>query len=423
MHPTRIMVRCLAFLALTVLLLGTSLGIACKTERQSAAPAEGGGAPEVATTAMTHREGDGDPGIFDDQVLFGQSAAFTGAVQYLGRDMRLGIEAAFHEANQAGGVYGRRLILETLDDAYEIDYALSNTKRLIENDKVFALIGAVGTPTSRVAAPLAHEAGVPFIAPFTGTEFLSDPELDNVLNLRASYYQEAEEMVERLTEDLGVTRVAVLYQNDSYGQNGLDGTTWALERRGLEPVEAGHYQRNITAVKSAAQKIMEADPEAIVMIGSYAPVARMVELVRRDADPVLMAVSFVGSDALIDALGYEGEGVYVTQVVPQPEDDGIPVVSRYHAARFDYDARAEPGFVSLEGYLAGRLAIVGLEACGRELSRDCFVKALHTAEPIDFGGMNLKFGLRNSQGSDEVFLTVIGADGKYHQVDGLTNGG
>ena len=173
--------------------------------------------------------------------------------------MRLGIEAAFHEANQAGGVYGRRLILETLDDAYEIDYALSNTKRLIENDKVFALIGAVGTPTSRVAAPLAHEAGVPFVAPFTGAEFLRDPELDNVLNLRASYYQEAEEMVERLTEDLGVTRVAVLYQNDSYGQNGLDGTTWALERPGLEPVEAGHYQRNTTAVKSAAQNVMEAD--------------------------------------------------------------------------------------------------------------------------------------------------------------------
>ena len=316
--------------------------------------------------------------------------------------MRLGIEAAFHEANQAGGVYGRRLILETLDDAYEIDYALSNTKRLIENDKVFALIGAVGTPTSRVAAPLAHEAGVPFVAPFTGAEFLRDPELDNVLNLRASYYQEAEEMVERLTEDLGVTRVAVLYQNDSYGQNGLDGTTWALERPGLEPVEAGHYQRNTTAVKSAAQNIMEADPEAIVMIGSYAPVARMVELVRRDADPVLMAVSFVGSDALVDALGYEGEGVYVTQVVPQPEDDSIPVVSRYHAARFDYAARAEPGFVSLEGYLAGRLAIVGLEACGRKLSRDCFVKALHTLEPIDIDGMNLKFGPRDNQGSDEV---------------------
>ena len=113
----------------------------------------------------------------------------------------------------------------------------------------------------------------------------------------------------------------------------------------------------------------------------------------------------------------------MTQVVPQPEDDSIPVVSRYHAARFDYDARAEPGFVSLEGYLAGRLAIAGLEACGRELSRDCFVKALHTPEPIDIDGMNLKFGPRDNQGSDEVFLTVIGADGKYHQVDGLTNGG
>ena len=149
--------------------------------------------------------------------------------------MRLGIEAAFHEVNRSGGVHGRRLVLETLDDTCETGFAATNTQRLIEKRKVFALIGAVGTPTSRAASPLAHEAGVPFIAPFTGAEFLRDPELDNVLNLRASYYQEAEEMVARLTEDPGVTRVGVLYQNDSYGQNGLDGTTLALERRGLKP--------------------------------------------------------------------------------------------------------------------------------------------------------------------------------------------
>ena len=421
-RPARTVVRRLASAGLAFLLLVICLGIACQTERQADAPAEGDGAPTVRATAVTGSGGNGDPGVFHDEVIFGQSAAFTGAARFLGTGMLLGIEAAFHEVNQSGGVHGRHLALETLDDAYEPNYASANTKLLIENRKVFALIGAVGTPTSRVTAPLAHEAGVPFIAPFTGAEFLRDPELDNVFNLRASYYQETEEMVERLTEDLGVTRVGVLYQNDSYGQNGLDGTTLALERRGLKPVASGHYERNTRAVKSAVTGIMAAEPEALIMVGSYAPVARTVELARREADPVLMAVSFVGSRALADALGAEGEGVYVTQVVPHPDDGGNPVVARYHAALSDYDARAEPGFVSLEGYLAGRLAIAGLEACGRELSRDCFIKALHTPEPIDIDGMRLKFGPRDNQGSDEVFLTVMGADREYRQVERVADG-
>ncbi len=418
-HPARIVIRRLTSMGLAFLLLVTCLGIACQTERQAGNPSEGDDPLKIAATVMTGSESAGPPGVFDDEVVFGQSAAFTGAARFLGTGMRLGIEAAFHEANQSGGVHGRHLVLETLDDAYEPNYASANTRLLIENRKVFALIGAVGTPTSQMAAPLAHESGVPFIAPFTGAEFLRDPELDNVLNLRASYYQETEKMVARLTEDLGVTRVGVLYQNDAYGQNGLDGTTLALERRGLKPVAFGHYERNTRAVKSAVGRILEADPEAIIMVSSYAPAARTVELARREADPVLMAVSFVGSRALASALGVEGEGVYVTQVVPHPDDDGKPVVARYHAALTDYDARAEPGFVSLEGYLAGRLAIAGLETCGRELSRECFIKALQTAETIDIDGMQLKFGPQDNQGSDEVFLTVIGADGDYRQVERL----
>ena len=420
-HPTGIVVRRLTAMGLAFLLLVGCLGIACQTEPQVGATSEDGDPLKKSATAITGSESAGTPGVFEDEVIFGQSAAFTGAARFLGTRMRLGIETAFHEVNQSGGVYGRRLVLEALDDAYEPNYALSNTRLLIEKRKVFALIGIVGTPTAQVTAPLAHEAGVPFIAPYTGAEVLRDPELDNVLNLRASYNQETEEIVARLTEDLGVTRVGVLYQNDSYGQSGFDGTTLALERRGLKPVASGHYQRNTSAVKSAMIKIMDAEPEAIIMIGSYAPVARTVELARHDSDPTLLALSFVGGHALAQALGADGEGVYVTQVVPDPNDASIPVIARYHAALTDYDARSEPGFVSLEGYLAGRLAIAGLEACGGELSRECFIKALHTTDLIDIDGMRLKFGPRDNQGSDEVFLTVIGADGNYRQVDSLVD--
>ena len=397
-----------------------TLGMASLGGQDAPEPDDDGRGMNTPHPATAQEEDHEDPGVSDDHVLFGQSAAFTGPAQELGNALRLGIEAAFHEANQAGGVHGRELKLKALDDGYETDFAASNTQQLIENERVFALIGAVGTPTSRAASPLAQTAGVPFLAPFTGAEFLRDRELDNVLNVRASYYQETEEMVARLTEDLGITRVAVLYQDDSFGLNGLEGTRLALERRGLEPVVASHYPRNTRAVKGAALKITAAKPEAVIMIGSYKPVVKTIELVRRELDPVFMTVSFVGSNALANELGPDGAGVYVTQVVPLPADENIPVVARYHSALSEYDPQAEPGFVSLEGYLAGRLAVAGLKACGPDLSREGFLHAVRDAGTIEIDGVQLKYGPDDNQGSDAVFLTVIGTDGKYHGVEKLT---
>ena len=363
------------------------------------------------------------PGVSDERVVFGQSAAFSGPAQELGRNMQLGIQAAFHEANQRGGVHGRLLQLSSLDDAYEPEAAIANTLQLIEAD-VFALIGAVGTPTSRSAVPVAEGAGVPYIAPFTGAQLLRAPELDYVLNLRASYYQETEEMVARLTQDLGIDRIAVMYQDDSYGRAGLRGVELALERRGSEPVAVGVYTRNTTAVKTALLDLQAGAPQAVIIIGAYRPVAALVSWARYTGlDPVFMTVSFVGSNALADELGPAGEGVYVTQVVPFPTDDTLPVVSTYLDALAAYAPDAVPGFVSLEGYLAGRLVIAGLERCGREVDRACFLDSVLRGDAIDIDGFQLRYGAgdNQNQGSDAVFLTVIGADGEYHPVETMGN--
>ena len=379
-----------------------------------------GETPPPAPTLPT--EDVGVPGVTASEIHFGQSAALTGPSAALGKGMRLGLQAAFEEANKDGGVHGRQLKLTTLDDGYESQLAFDNTWRLIGAERVFGLIGAVGTPTSRSASPVAHAAGAPFIAPFTGADFLRDSKLDNVVNYRASYYQETEQMVERLTEDLDVTRVAVLYQNDSYGLDGLEGVRQALASRGLEPVASWYYRRNTSAVKTAAFRIAEAQPEAVVIIGAYAPAAAAIELLRSelDPDPIFMAVSFVGSEALADELGSSGEGVYVTQVTPLPDDRTSRVVRNYQAALTDVDSDAEPGFVALEGYLAGRLAIAGLEACGPDLTRECFLNALRDAQAIAIDDIRLQFGPSDNQGSDAVLLTVLGADGNYRQVDTLT---
>ena len=339
--------------------------------------------------------------------------------------MRLGINAAFHEANEAGGVHGRTLELLSLDDSYEPEKAVTNTLNLIEDEQVFMLIGAVGTPTSRSATPVSVAAGVPYLAPFTGAEFLRTLGPENVINVRASYNQETEEMVERLTEDLGITRIAVMYQDDSFGRAGYDGAVNALRRRGMSPVGIGLYTRNTTAVKTALLDIQRSLPEAVIMVGAYEPVATFIKWARHlGMDAQFINISFVGSNALAQELRPDGAGVFVTQVVPFPNDLSQPVVRAYRSALSSHalsshEPRALPGFVSLEGYLAGRLAIAGLEGCGRDLSRKCFLDSLTSAETIDLDGFTLGYGEDDNQGSDTVFLTVLGPDGEYYPIQTL----
>ena len=304
-----------------------------------------------------------------------------------------------------------------MDDAYEPEAAIANTASLIEDEKVFALIGAVGTPTSRSAVPVAEAGGVPYVAPFTGAEFLRSPDYQHILNVRASYYQETAAMVKRLMDDLDITRIAVMYQDDSFGRAGYQGVRLALEQEGMEPVAIGIYPRNTKAIKTALLDLKQGEPEAVIMIGAYEPVAHLISWARHsNFNPEFMTVSFVGSNALANELGEYGEGVYVTQVVPFPWDDSIPIVADYHQALATYSPGDSPGFVSLEGYIAGRFVIEVAERCGRDIDRHCFLQNLRNSEVVDLGGFELQFGAMDSQGSNEVFLTVIGPDGNYRPI-------
>ena len=160
-------------------------------------------------------------------------------------------------------------------------------------------------------------------------------------------------MVGRPTEDLGIIRVAVMYQNDFYGQPGLDGVVNALRQRGLETAAHWHYQRNSDAVKAAVFNIVEANPQVVIIIGAYAPVAKAITAARENIDPIFMAVSFVSSNALAQELGPDGAGIYVHQVVPLPDNTSVPAVADYRAALDTFDANAEPGRIF--GRLFGRV--------------------------------------------------------------------
>ena len=397
--------RALALLVAVPLLLAVTAGDAVSEAEEPEAQ------PGLSVTPET-------PGVGPSAVRFGQSCALSGPAKALGEGMRLGILAAFDEVNRAGGVHGRRLRLTTLDDRYEPEAAIVNTRRLIEQEKVFGLIGAVGTPTSKAAEPIATEGGVFYLGAFTGAEFLRDAlRRPMVVNVRASYYQETEEMVARLTEDLGVKRVGILYQDDSYGRAGLAGTLQALGRRDMKLAAEATYPRNTAAVKTAVLDLRLGQPEAIIIVGAYAPVATFIQWCRYlGFNPIFVNISFVGSSALAKALGPEGKGVIVTQVVPFPHDSRTSVVAQYQEALHALAPSAMPGFVSLEGYLAGRVAIEALRRAGPTPTREGFVSALQRAGPIDIGGFELRYGKSDNQGSDRVYLTVIDDSERFRSI-------
>ena len=361
-----------------------------------------------------------EPGVFVDRIVFGQSAAFEGPAAALGLGMREGILASFNEANASGGVNGRRLELISYDDGYEPEKAIANTKRLINDNGVFALVGEVGTPTSNAVQPIATEAGVPFIGPFTGAAFLRNPDLGNVINIRGSYDQETEAWIAHLTTDLGIKRIAILYQDDTFGRAGLSGVSKVMEKRGMKLVAEGTYERNTTAVKTALLAIRKAEPEAVVMVGTYKPCAEFIKLAHRlKLDALFVNISFVGANALAKELGEDGKGVVVTQVVPFPGDVSLPLVTRYQKALKAANPDAQIGFVSLEGYMVGRLVVEALGKVKGPVTRVNLLSTIKDVGTFDLGGVTLSYGMNDNQGMDQVFLTVIQADGSFKPIDRL----
>lgn len=375
----------------------------------------------IALVASAQTAISADQGITDTSVMFAQVAALGGPAAALGNGMRQGITAAFEEANRAGGVHGRMLALESFDDGYEPDRSVDHVRHVVSGNAHIGFIGPVGTPTTKATQPIATEAQMPFVGPFTGAGFLRDASLGNIFNVRATYAAETEEWVRFLVDENGMKNIAILYQDDGFGRVGLAGVTQALERRGMTLAAQGTYTRNTTAVKSALLDIRKAKPDAVVMVGAYKPIAEFVKLSRKlKFNPTFVNISFVGSKALAEELGEYGEGVIISQVVPFPWDDSIPVVKQYQAALKAVDPAAEPGFVTLEGYVVGRLAIEAVTAAGVDLTRESYLKALAGLRSVDLGGVVMSFGEDDNQGMDSVFLTRITEDGSFAPI---VNGG
>jgi len=345
-------------------------------------------------------------GVTSTEITLGMCNVLTGPAAALGTGIRKGSMVYFDKVNKAGGVNGRRIRVISYDDGYEPKNTVLQTRKLVQEDKVFALFGYVGTPTSTAIMPILAEAKIPFWGPFTGAEFLRNPVNKYIFNVRSSYFDEAETQVQYLTEKRGIKKVGVFLQNDAYGLAVKGGIIKALRKRNLEMAGEGTYERNTEDVASAVAVLKKANPDAVSMVGTYKAMAAFIKMAKAEGfNPVFLNVSFVGTAALLRELGAAGDGVIITQVMPSPNDTSIPIVAQY---RKDMKAagHSELDFTDLEGYVDAAIFVEALKKAGPGLTRESFLAA---AESLDtsVGGLAVRFSSADHQALKKTYLTTI----------------
>lgn len=374
------------------------------------------------------------PGVSDSEIRLTQIAAQSGPAAFLGTQMRLGLTAGLGNMLKGADGKERKIILDILDDMYEEAIAGQLAGKTLGEDKTLALIGGVGTPTAKVISPQARGKKVPMFGWFTGAGLLREAGDKIVSNLRASYMQEAQKMIDLAKSIKTEDSVGVFMQKDSFGEAVLKGVTTSLVKEQKAPVVVTTFERNTVDIAKGLDELLAKAPKVIVMVGPYKPIAAIVKAIKTDPkyaaikDSKLMTVSFVGSDALAKELGKDGEGVIVTQVVPDPFDTKIPLVAEYQAAvkgvcQTNTDLKSicdtsSINWVSIEGYIVGKLTRLALEkmiASGK-LSRESFNDALRSLD-VDLGGFKVKFN--DTQASDMVTTTML-KDGRFVAINKLS---
>lgn len=349
------------------------------------------------------------PGVTDNSILIGSCSALDGPAHFLGRQTVLGASAYLHIVNDEGGVFGRKIQLQAFDDSYDPDKAPACFKRMTK-EGIFALGFFVGTPTAKVYVPLAQEEKIPVVGLFTGAQLLYEPLKHEIINVRASYYDETREQVDKLWE-INLRRIAVIYQDDPFGKAVLDGIKLALQKHGAAPVGLGTFTRNSVDIIEGLRAVMAARPQAVVIAGPYAPVAAIVKQAHTDGwRPQFLTVSFVGTEEFIKEAGSDAEGTIITQVMPPYDRLEYPTVAKYRECLAKYSPGEAPTFVSLEGFVDAMVLVEGLKRAGKDLTRERFIAGIESIHEMNFGlgpKLILNFSSSDHKGFDRVYPTIV----------------
>jgi branched-chain amino acid transport system substrate-binding protein len=355
-----------------------------------------------------------EPGITENSITLGMTSPFSGPNGAYGNDMLQVIQAYFDQVNKSGGVNGRKINLVALDDGYETDRAVANTRILISEKNAFALLASYGSsPTTEAMNKVFGPSRVPLVGTISGAGSLREPISQNpgsryMFNVRASYADETEAIVNQLVS-LGLKNIAVFYQNDGFGKSGLDGVTVALKKHNLAPTAAATVERNSVDATAAVETIAKAKPQAVVMVTLYKPTAAFVKAMKKaNQSPMFMTLSPVGTEQLIAELGPDARGIGISQVMPYPWSDVVPMVHDYQKL---VGNKSGISYYGIEAYAMARIMVDALRKAGKDLTREKLLAALEGTN-TDLGGFRVAFSPTNRQGSRFVELTVVGSGGK-----------
>jgi branched-chain amino acid transport system substrate-binding protein len=350
------------------------------------------------------------PGVTSTSIQLGSCSALSGPASFLGMQTQIGALAYLHMVNEQGGVYGREIDVSSFDDGYNPEQTSACFNRLLKQD-VFAMGFFVGTPTAAKYVPLAEAAKIPVVGLFTGAQLLYQPFKKYIVNVRASYFDETRDQVDNLWQARGIRKIGVIYQDDAFGMAVLEGVQNALAAHQAKPVALGTFPRNTLNVEQGLKTVRAANPEAVILVGPYAPVAAILKQAHAAGwNPLFLTVSFVGTEALIHIAGSDAEGMIITQVVPPYDRSELPTVKLYLDALNKYMGGTEPNFVSFEGFVDAMVIVEGLKRAGPNLTREKFISGIESIHEQNVGlGQKflLDYGPNRHNGFDSVYATVV----------------
>ena len=356
------------------------------------------------------------PKTYDNtKINLGASLPLSGINQELGKEVVEGANTYFSHINATNGVHGKKIHLIFYDDKYEPQNTLKNIQTLINKDHVFSLFGFVGTPTTKKVFPIVVDTNIPFVAPYTGASFLRNHNSTNIVNFRSSYKQEIEKIVKFLYTTKKITKFAIFYQNDDYGEEGYIATVEALNKRNLTLVSEGTYKRNTLSIRHALHEIKTVKPQAIIIAGAYKPTARFIKKARECCfgDVIFAPISFVNANALIEELGGNGENILFSQTVPSYDDTSLQVAHEYKKLLNFYYPNNKPTFASFESFLAAKLVVEALKQIKGPLNAEKFLYNLKHLSPKALGHIPIKY--KDAQLLNRTYLSTY-MNGKFKPV-------
>jgi len=355
--------------------------------------------------AVSHASNFSRNNLANQPIILASSSALSGPASKLGIRLNQGAQIYFDKINEMGGIAGRKVVLKSLDDGYEPFKTLKNTQLFLKNNNVFALFNYVGTPTAAVILPLIKNKQLPFLMPFTGAEFLRTPVIDNIFNLRASYYQEVDAQLNFLVKEKKISTIGLLIQADKFGIAVEKGYLSLMKKHGIEPVVTTRYRRNTEDVALALSILKAKNVEAIAFVGTYQPFAELINTAAEQKfTPFFTTVSFISSHDLFPKLKQQSR-VFVSEVMPEPQTCILSICQKF-ISDMKKAGIIHTDQVQFEGYMNAYLFTEVAKQCAEKLNQACFLNKIKHFS-FDFGGIVANFSPDSHQGLNNIYLNIF----------------